>query len=132
MVLFADYIDEVLQEDCDDQEPRREGDDGGITFTAKSPRRYSAWTPCVTPRLELNTICSNLLVLHLNACSVRTKLTKIKKNQMRYWHDFTSLCFINYNYSHLNISLFSKYSNPSCNWCCDNRTYFHLLCTSSL
>ncbi|XP_073947001.1 na[+]/H[+] hydrogen exchanger 2 isoform X7 [Choristoneura fumiferana] len=31
-----DYIDEVLQED-DDRGPRREGDDGGITFTAKSP-----------------------------------------------------------------------------------------------
>ncbi|XP_047993023.1 sodium/hydrogen exchanger 3 isoform X2 [Leguminivora glycinivorella] len=31
-----DYIDEVLQED-DDREPRRDGDDGGITFTAKSP-----------------------------------------------------------------------------------------------
>ncbi|CAH2981412.1 unnamed protein product [Chilo suppressalis] len=31
-----DYIDEVLQEDCDEREPRREGDDGGITFTAKS------------------------------------------------------------------------------------------------
>ncbi|XP_061714972.1 sodium/hydrogen exchanger 3 isoform X9 [Cydia pomonella] len=30
-----DYIDEVLQED-DDREPRRDGDDGGITFTAKS------------------------------------------------------------------------------------------------
>lgn len=29
-----DYIDEVLQED---EEPRRETDDGGITFTAKSP-----------------------------------------------------------------------------------------------
>lgn len=37
--LFIDYIDEVLQED---DEPRRETDDGGITFTAKSPRRYSA------------------------------------------------------------------------------------------
>ncbi|XP_059053747.1 sodium/hydrogen exchanger 3 isoform X4 [Achroia grisella] len=32
-----DYIDEVLQEDCEEREPRREGDDGGITFTAKSP-----------------------------------------------------------------------------------------------
>ncbi|KAL4712040.1 hypothetical protein ACJJTC_003707 [Scirpophaga incertulas] len=31
-----DYIDEVLQEDCEDRETRREGDDGGITFTAKS------------------------------------------------------------------------------------------------
>ncbi|XP_045766690.1 sodium/hydrogen exchanger 3 isoform X3 [Maniola jurtina] len=30
-----DYIDEVLQEDED--QPRREADDGGITFTAKSP-----------------------------------------------------------------------------------------------
>ncbi|XP_052741735.1 sodium/hydrogen exchanger 3 isoform X5 [Bicyclus anynana] len=30
-----DYIDEVLQED--DEQPRREPDDGGITFTAKSP-----------------------------------------------------------------------------------------------
>ncbi|XP_039755513.1 sodium/hydrogen exchanger 3 isoform X4 [Pararge aegeria] len=30
-----DYIDEVLQED--DEQPRREADDGGITFTAKSP-----------------------------------------------------------------------------------------------
>ncbi|XP_046968693.1 sodium/hydrogen exchanger 3 isoform X6 [Vanessa cardui] len=29
-----DYIDEVLQED--DEQPRRENDDGGITFTAKS------------------------------------------------------------------------------------------------
>lgn len=38
-LLFIDYIDEVLQED---DEPRRETDDGGITFTAKSPRRYSA------------------------------------------------------------------------------------------
>ncbi|XP_047993024.1 probable Na(+)/H(+) antiporter nhx-3 isoform X3 [Leguminivora glycinivorella] len=34
-----DYIDEVLQED-DDREPRRDGDDGGITFTAKSPHTY--------------------------------------------------------------------------------------------
>lgn len=42
--LFTDYIDEVLQEEGDEREvgPRREGDDGGITFTAKSPRRYSA------------------------------------------------------------------------------------------
>ncbi|XP_028156197.1 sodium/hydrogen exchanger 3 isoform X5 [Ostrinia furnacalis] len=32
-----DYIDEVLQEDCDEREGRREGEDGGITFTAKSP-----------------------------------------------------------------------------------------------
>ncbi|XP_050563882.1 sodium/hydrogen exchanger 3 isoform X6 [Spodoptera frugiperda] len=34
-----DYIDEVLQEEGDEREvgPRREGDDGGITFTAKSP-----------------------------------------------------------------------------------------------
>ncbi|KAL0822392.1 hypothetical protein ABMA28_004476 [Loxostege sticticalis] len=32
-----DYIDEVLQEDCEEREGRREGDDGGITFTAKSP-----------------------------------------------------------------------------------------------
>ncbi|XP_047515791.1 sodium/hydrogen exchanger 3 isoform X6 [Pieris napi] len=30
-----DYIDEVLQED--DETPRRDNDDGGITFTAKSP-----------------------------------------------------------------------------------------------
>ncbi|XP_050351491.1 sodium/hydrogen exchanger 3 isoform X1 [Nymphalis io] len=30
-----DYIDEVLQED--EEQPRRENDDGGITFTAKSP-----------------------------------------------------------------------------------------------
>lgn len=41
VIAFTDYIDEVLQEDGDDREPRREGDDGGITFTAKS-RRYSA------------------------------------------------------------------------------------------
>ncbi|XP_039755514.1 sodium/hydrogen exchanger 3 isoform X5 [Pararge aegeria] len=33
-----DYIDEVLQED--DEQPRREADDGGITFTAKSPHAY--------------------------------------------------------------------------------------------
>ncbi|CAH2240657.1 jg22751 [Pararge aegeria aegeria] len=33
-----DYIDEVLQED--DEQPRREADDGGITFTAKSPPSY--------------------------------------------------------------------------------------------
>ncbi|XP_049874161.1 sodium/hydrogen exchanger 3 isoform X2 [Pectinophora gossypiella] len=33
-----DYIDEVLQEECgEEREPRRDGDDGGITFTAKSP-----------------------------------------------------------------------------------------------
>ncbi|XP_026738040.1 sodium/hydrogen exchanger 3 isoform X3 [Trichoplusia ni] len=34
-----DYIDEVLQEEGDEREvePRREGEDGGITFTAKSP-----------------------------------------------------------------------------------------------
>ncbi|CAH0694034.1 unnamed protein product [Spodoptera exigua] len=34
-----DYIDEVLQEEGDEREvgQRREGDDGGITFTAKSP-----------------------------------------------------------------------------------------------
>ncbi|CAB3220111.1 unnamed protein product [Arctia plantaginis] len=39
-----DYIDEVLQEEGDEREvvPRRDGDDGGITFTAKSLRRYSA------------------------------------------------------------------------------------------
>ncbi|XP_045450869.1 sodium/hydrogen exchanger 3 [Melitaea cinxia] len=30
-----DYIDEVLQED--EEQPRRDADDGGITFTAKSP-----------------------------------------------------------------------------------------------
>lgn len=41
LTKIPDYIDEVLQED-DDREPRRDGDDGGITFTAKSPRRYSA------------------------------------------------------------------------------------------
>uniref|UniRef100_A0A2A4JNX1 Sodium/hydrogen exchanger n=1 Tax=Heliothis virescens TaxID=7102 RepID=A0A2A4JNX1_HELVI len=37
-----DYIDEVLQEEGDEREvgPRREGDDGGITFTAKSPHTY--------------------------------------------------------------------------------------------
>lgn len=38
--FLSDYIDEVLQED--DETPRRDNDDGGITFTAKSPRRYSA------------------------------------------------------------------------------------------
>ncbi|XP_062527094.1 sodium/hydrogen exchanger 3 isoform X8 [Bombyx mori] len=32
-----DYIDEVLQEDGEEREVRRDGDDGGITFTAKSP-----------------------------------------------------------------------------------------------
>lgn len=67
VVGVADYIDEVLQEDCDEREPRREGDDGGITFTAKSPRRYSAWTPCVTRgRLDLNILlqfCCYLLCL---------------------------------------------------------------------
>lgn len=41
--MVSDYIDEVLQEDESlTKAPRREGDDGGITFTAKSPRRYSA------------------------------------------------------------------------------------------
>lgn len=40
-ILVVDYIDEVLQED-EDREPHREETDGGITFTAKSPRRYSA------------------------------------------------------------------------------------------
>ncbi|XP_047515794.1 sodium/hydrogen exchanger 3 isoform X8 [Pieris napi] len=35
-----DYIDEVLQED--DETPRRDNDDGGITFTAKSPHTYMA------------------------------------------------------------------------------------------
>ncbi|XP_053606125.1 sodium/hydrogen exchanger 3 isoform X7 [Plodia interpunctella] len=32
-----DYIDEVLQEDGDERAPRRDADDGGIIFTAKSP-----------------------------------------------------------------------------------------------
>lgn len=41
--MISDYIDEVLQEDEDlIRGQRRDGDDGGITFTAKSPRRYSA------------------------------------------------------------------------------------------
>lgn len=39
----TDYINEVLQEG-EEPEVRREGDDGGITFTAKTPRRYSACT----------------------------------------------------------------------------------------
>lgn len=42
VIGFTDYIDEVLQDDGDERAPRREGDDGGITFTAKSPRTYSA------------------------------------------------------------------------------------------
>lgn len=41
--MVSDYIDEVLQEDESLMKvPRRDGDDGGIIFTAKSPRRYSA------------------------------------------------------------------------------------------
>lgn len=50
LFIITDYIDEVLQEG-DEREAgtRREGDDGGITFTAKSPRRYFAWyTLCDT------------------------------------------------------------------------------------
>lgn len=51
-VLPTDYIDEVLQEE--DVQPRREADDGGITFTAKSPRRYYACDTNVFSFLNLN------------------------------------------------------------------------------
>lgn len=49
--MISDYIDEVLQEDEGlIKAPRRDGDDGGITFTAKSPRRYFAWNNvCAAP-----------------------------------------------------------------------------------
>lgn len=51
-VLPTDYIDEVLQEE--EVQPRREADDGGITFTAKSPRRYYACDNNVFSILNLN------------------------------------------------------------------------------
>ncbi|KAH9641657.1 hypothetical protein HF086_005103 [Spodoptera exigua] len=53
-----DYIDEVLQEEGDEREvgQRREGDDGGITFTAKSPRRSCLRKPNIIIGGESNPV----------------------------------------------------------------------------
>ncbi|XP_013190821.1 sodium/hydrogen exchanger 3 [Amyelois transitella] len=55
-----DYIDEVLQEDCDDREPRREGDDGGITFTAKSPPGYKEVSPTSSHKENSSSLLNQL------------------------------------------------------------------------
>ncbi|XP_073947000.1 na[+]/H[+] hydrogen exchanger 2 isoform X6 [Choristoneura fumiferana] len=54
-----DYIDEVLQED-DDRGPRREGDDGGITFTAKSPPGYKEVSPTSSHKENSSSLINQL------------------------------------------------------------------------
>ncbi|KAJ0178183.1 hypothetical protein K1T71_006006 [Dendrolimus kikuchii] len=55
-----DYIDEVLQEDCDDREPRRDGEDGGITFTAKSPPGYKEVSPTSSHKENSSSLLNQL------------------------------------------------------------------------
>ncbi|KAM3966128.1 LOW QUALITY PROTEIN: na[+]/H[+] hydrogen exchanger 2 [Aphomia sociella] len=55
-----DYIDEVLQEDCEEREPRREGDDGGITFTAKSPPGYKEVSPTSSHKENSSSLLNQL------------------------------------------------------------------------
>ncbi|KAG6444747.1 hypothetical protein O3G_MSEX003560 [Manduca sexta] len=55
-----DYIDEVLQEDCDEREPRRDGDDGGITFTAKSPPGYKEVSPTSSHKENSSSLLNQL------------------------------------------------------------------------
>ncbi|XP_063382393.1 sodium/hydrogen exchanger 3 isoform X2 [Cydia fagiglandana] len=54
-----DYIDEVLQED-DDREPRRDGDDGGITFTAKSLPGYKEVSPTSSHKENSSSLINQL------------------------------------------------------------------------
>ncbi|XP_045766689.1 sodium/hydrogen exchanger 3 isoform X2 [Maniola jurtina] len=53
-----DYIDEVLQEDED--QPRREADDGGITFTAKSPPGYNEVSPTSSHKENSSSLLNQL------------------------------------------------------------------------
>ncbi|XP_047027029.1 sodium/hydrogen exchanger 3 isoform X2 [Helicoverpa zea] len=57
-----DYIDEVLQEEGDEREsgPRREGDDGGITFTAKSPPGYKEVSPTSSHKENSSSLLNQL------------------------------------------------------------------------
>ncbi|KAL0822389.1 hypothetical protein ABMA28_004476 [Loxostege sticticalis] len=55
-----DYIDEVLQEDCEEREGRREGDDGGITFTAKSPPGYREVSPTSSHKENSSSLLNQL------------------------------------------------------------------------
>ncbi|XP_059053743.1 sodium/hydrogen exchanger 3 isoform X2 [Achroia grisella] len=55
-----DYIDEVLQEDCEEREPRREGDDGGITFTAKSPPGFKEVSPTSSHKENSSSLLNQL------------------------------------------------------------------------
>ncbi|XP_063828272.1 sodium/hydrogen exchanger 3 isoform X2 [Ostrinia nubilalis] len=55
-----DYIDEVLQEDCDEREGRREGEDGGITFTAKSPPGYREVSPTSSHKENSSSLLNQL------------------------------------------------------------------------
>ncbi|XP_038206290.1 sodium/hydrogen exchanger 3 [Zerene cesonia] len=53
-----DYIDEVLQED--EETPRRENDDGGITFTAKSPPGYKEISPTSSHKENSSSLLNQL------------------------------------------------------------------------
>ncbi|XP_039755511.1 sodium/hydrogen exchanger 3 isoform X2 [Pararge aegeria] len=53
-----DYIDEVLQED--DEQPRREADDGGITFTAKSPPGFNEVSPTSSHKENSSSLLNQL------------------------------------------------------------------------
>ncbi|KOB75872.1 Sodium/hydrogen exchanger [Operophtera brumata] len=55
-----DYIDEVLQEDGDDRGPRRDGDDGGIIFTAKSPSGYKEISPTSSHKENSSSLLNQL------------------------------------------------------------------------
>ncbi|CAH2039478.1 unnamed protein product, partial [Iphiclides podalirius] len=52
-----DYINEVLQED---EEPRREENDGGITFTAKSPPGYKEVSPTSSHKENSSSLLNQL------------------------------------------------------------------------
>ncbi|XP_047515787.1 sodium/hydrogen exchanger 3 isoform X2 [Pieris napi] len=53
-----DYIDEVLQED--DETPRRDNDDGGITFTAKSPPGFKEVSPTSSHKENSSSLLNQL------------------------------------------------------------------------
>ncbi|KAJ2943692.1 hypothetical protein O0L34_g16805 [Tuta absoluta] len=55
-----DYIDEVLQEECGEEQPRREGDDGGITFTAKCPPGYKEVSPTSSHKENSSSLINQL------------------------------------------------------------------------
>ncbi|XP_062527093.1 sodium/hydrogen exchanger 3 isoform X4 [Bombyx mori] len=55
-----DYIDEVLQEDGEEREVRRDGDDGGITFTAKSPPGYKEVSPTSSHKENSSSLLNQL------------------------------------------------------------------------